>query len=336
MAGIPEIRPGEAYALIAVPAGGVSADLPNFVELRSGLWVCKSLPVELPGHWQTWLGSIATRDVREAGLFLLAVETFSIDSTAAEARCYDEVKHLYWGLYLSGRFSTGGPSHRVSGRAGGEGDWVQTHQALDPLIEMPGFETEWLTTTRLKRAVALGTALRLLSTRNQPDKFHRFRRASLAFTSAGRTRDAADRIHEFVRVVEGFIRPDPGATERQFKSRTELFVGPSHHALMGELFAIRSAVEHLHGAFAAITGDTDRERAFHVLKRAAQAEALARHCITEFLDRPALWPHFADDDALSHFWKLARAEQVALWGPPLLIDRVESLFEPDLVPPDAL
>ena len=45
---------------------------------------------------------------------------------------------------------------------------------------------------------------------------------------------------------DGLILPDTGKTKQQFKSRTELFIGPSHHELMGDIYDVRSAVEHLH------------------------------------------------------------------------------------------
>jgi hypothetical protein len=37
------------------------------------------------------------------------------------------------------------------------------------------------------------------------------------------------------------ILPAAGKTKRQFKSRAELFIGPGHHDLMGELYDVRSA-----------------------------------------------------------------------------------------------
>jgi hypothetical protein len=40
--------------------------------------------------------------------------------------------------------------------------------------------------------------------------------------------------------------PDAGKTQQQFKVRTELFIGPRHHDMMGEMYDVRSAVENLH------------------------------------------------------------------------------------------
>jgi hypothetical protein len=48
-------------------------------------------------------------------------------------------------------------------------------------------------------------------------------------------------LHQYCRCIEGLILPDPGNTKKQFRSRTELFIGPKHHVLMGELDAFASS-----------------------------------------------------------------------------------------------
>ena len=41
-----------------------------------------------------------------------------------------------------------------------------------------------------------------------------------------RLQDTLDRLHQYCRCIDGLILPDAGETKRQFKSRTELFIGP--------------------------------------------------------------------------------------------------------------
>ena len=55
-----------------------------------------------------------------------------------------------------------------------------------------------------------------------------------------------DRLHQYCRCIDGLIVSKQGEAKSQFKSRTELFIGPRHHTLMGETYAVRSDVEHLH------------------------------------------------------------------------------------------
>jgi hypothetical protein len=128
-------------------------------------------------------------------------------------------------------------------------------------------------------------------------------------------------------VSRGFIVPDPGATARQFKSRTELFVGASYHADIGEIYEIRSAVEHLHSPFTPIQRPTERERRLVGLQRAVQTEELARYCIRTFLLNSALWPHFDNAAATLAFWKLSAADRQNLWGPILDFGAVKRSFD---------
>jgi len=50
------------------------------------------------------------------------------------------------------------------------------------------------------------------------------------------TADILERVHQYSRCIDGLILPKIGQTRRQFKSKTELFIGPYHHDLMGEIY----------------------------------------------------------------------------------------------------
>ena len=54
-----------------------------------------------------------------------------------------------------------------------------------------------------------------------------------------------DRIHQYCRCIDGPILPAIERTKRLFKNRTQLFIGSTHHDLMGGLYDIRSNVDHL-------------------------------------------------------------------------------------------
>ena len=52
----------------------------------------------------------------------------------------------------------------------------------------------------------------------------------------GTTAEIVDRLHQYSRCIDELILPDAGKTKQQFRSRTELFIGPFHHDLMGEIY----------------------------------------------------------------------------------------------------
>lgn len=108
------------------------------------------------------------------------------------------------------------------------------------------------------------------------------------------------------------ILPRTGEAKRQFKSRTELFIGPRHHDLIGEIYEVRSAVEHLHENRYLET--FDRETRIDLLKKEAIAEHMARTALARIVGDSNLWPHFANTSALGQFWALGEPERRQIWG----------------------
>jgi hypothetical protein len=124
--------------------------------------------------------------------------------------------------------------------------------------------------------------------------------------------DILGRLHQYSRCIDGLILPNAGETKRQFKSRTELFIGPCHHELMGEIYDVRSAVEHLHEN--RYLESFDRETRLDLLKKEATAEHIARNAIARIVGDSNLWHHFANTSALGKFWALdlgVRGDQAA-------------------------
>ena len=114
-----------------------------------------------------------------------------------------------------------------------------------------------------------------------------------------------------------------------FKSRTELFIGPRHHDLMGEIYDVRSAVEHLHEN--RYLEGFDRAVRLDLLKKEAIAEHIARTALARAIGQPALWAHFANTSGLAAFWASPEAERRRIWGDP--IDAMAALkdFDPKYI-----
>jgi hypothetical protein len=68
-------------------------------------------------------------------------------------------------------------------------------------------------------------------------------RALSVYVKARSETQLLDRLHQYRRCIDGLILSELGSGTKQFKSRTELFIGPRHHDLMGELYDLRSDVE---------------------------------------------------------------------------------------------
>lgn len=158
----------------------------------------------------------------------------------------------------------------------------------------------------------------------------RFFRTLSLYVEARTISEILERLHQYCRCIEGLILPSTGDTKRQFKSRTELFIGPRHHDLMGQIYDVRSAVEHLHENRYLET--FDREIRLDLLKKEAIAEHIARNALARIVGNNNLWPHFANTSALGQFWALDQADRRRIWGDP--IDPMSAIadFDPKYIP----
>jgi hypothetical protein len=162
-----------------------------------------------------------------------------------------------------------------------------------------------------------------------PSRYWRFFRVLHLYQHTRTTRDILDRIHQYSRCIEGLILPSVGETKRQFKGRTELFIGPRHHDLMGEIYDVRSAVEHLHeNRYLEVFS---REVRLDLIKKEAIVEHIARNSISRIIESPALWPHFANTKSLGDFWCLPDIERRKLWGRSIDPTKALADYNPDYI-----
>jgi hypothetical protein len=132
------------------------------------------------------------------------------------------------------------------------------------------------------------------------------------YLEARAIRDNMDRLHQYCRCIDGLIVSNQGEAKKQFKSRTELFIGPRHHTLMGDTYAVRSDVEHLHEnkhleLF-------DRSARLELVKKLEMMEYIVRSALVRIMLEPKLWQYFANTPALQAFWALDDQQRGGLWG----------------------
>lgn len=223
------------------------------------------------------------------------------------------VHRLYFGLLIAAPYLGHTEATRMTGV--NQAGMVNVRQVsyYDAVPGPPGCRGAGLDDAMLRGAYAAAEGIAALEAGGGHERtwrvIHAFHEGllSLAF---------GDRIHQFVRCVEGFVLPETGATRRQFINRSQLFLGPGHEQLLGELFDIRSKVEHLHGPYAAFAAPDRRAADLMLAEWNFKAESIARACLQRLFTTRALWPHFVDDAALSRFWTLTPAVRSGFWGQP--------------------
>ena len=127
-----------------------------------------------------------------------------------------------------------------------------------------------------------------------------------------------ERLHQCARAIEALLLPSIGATRRQFVHRCQTFTqsNAEHVAILGELFDMRSAVEHLHDSDAPLTPQypDDQQRLSIAERRTRQVEALATSIYLRLVDESTILDHFASDMSINAFWQRPDHERRTVWG----------------------
>ena len=319
------IEDGEKYALV-----GLDVNIDGHLrseKITPNLWVLADTTFDFPPHWQEWLGSIRAEEVEGCNLFLLS-KLASLTPEVLDAenpKLLRHVQNFYVGLLLASTFA---PAHKpimlTGSRRDGEIDVRQQHNFDSPVPclfrRYPPVVPE-----DIRLAAQLGQKLDALATTPLPGSHLRLFRTLHIYTKARTNGEILDRLHQYCRCIEGLILPSAGKTRRQFKSRTELFIGPRHHDIMGELYDIRSAVEHLHEN--RYLESFDRAIRLDLVKKEAIVEHVARTAIARIVGDDTLLSHFANTSTLAKFWGLTAADRQRIWGDP--IDPLDAIADFD-------
>jgi len=315
------IADGEKYAIIAVSRLPLDAfNLPDAEELTSGLWFAQRIPFSLEQHWRDWIGTVRSDQIRGAQLILVAKAASTAPDVLDEEnqRLLALVGRLYQGLLLAGSVWVEGDVVQITGsNCGGTISVRQINNVTAPANTHYGHAS-------LIDIEGLRLAAQLVPVLNgfPAGKYLRLCRVLNAFFSGIQEPDLRERLHQFTRCIEGLIFADAGQTTRQFKSRTELFVGPRQHDLMGALYVNRSAAEHMNDPV--LTARDEAQRRAEYLELVVIAESIARGCLNRILLNLTLLPRFEDEAAAASFWSLSETERRSLWGDSMDIDRMRA------------
>lgn len=309
------VSDGDEYALVGLEVELDGAPPPE--QVAPDLWVLTATIFNVPPEWQEWLGSIRTDEVAGSNLFLaskIASVTLSVldgENQTLQRR----VQLFYIGLLLSAMFS---PSHKPIMLTGARQDGViGMWQQWDLEVPAPQVFRRYpsINADDILSAAQIGQTLATMDPKTVPGGLWRLFRTLKLYVDTRTIEEPLNRIHQYCRCIDGLILPAIGKTMRQFKSRTELFTGPAYHELMGELYNIRSDVEHLHEYRYLET--FDRNVRLDLAKKEAVIEYIARKALARIIRQEELWPHFGNTAALEKFWALSPNEQRRNWGEPI-------------------
>ena len=222
----------------------------------------------------------------------------------------------------------GGTAHRpvvLSGSCRDGEVGLRQQQDLDPPVPNDFRPYPDVTVEQLRLAATTAAQMEQIVATRQGSNRWRFNRVLALYAQTRTEQEILERIHQCTRCMDGFVTTAPGQGKREFKSRTELFIGPHHHDMMGEIYDVRSSVEHLH-----------EDRYLDPLTRATQIDLTKKEAVMEHVVRTTLarivlndhlWSHFTSKGTLAAFWARPAAERRDIWGEP--IDPLEAVGEFD-------
>lgn len=319
------IPPGHKYATISLNTG-MSA-LRDAVDLAPGLTVARSAPAVIPDHWTRSLGSFALASLAEADVHITAVAPAKASEVLDEEneRLRSRVEHVYAGLLIGtpgvrvlyGRSLTG--AHRPND----EIDLRSTYQLLN-VNDVLGTSREMvLEAKHFRQAHHLGERLRQqrrAENRDGHGDFGRIKRCISALYSCVESNRLDHRLHQAVRVIEGIMgagHEDFGKAHVPRLREHVLSDAPEALELPTTLYKLRSKIEHLWGATAAVVAadlapaGAVREAFVRFSQATHAAEFLAHALLGHVVQDEALWPCFSDDAKIPGFWK---QDAHALWS----------------------
>ena len=301
------------YALIGL---AVKLEDTSSGQIAPDLWAFTENEFEIPSNWQEWLGRFRVDDIGRSNLFLLCkIEkpqgAFDRSFKLAQRR----VMNFYSGLLLSSMFSPAEQPFLFAGE-GTNGEvlinrWEEIRRPVEchpsPYPEIPR--------RSIKQAADIAQNLNEIWTGEPPTRdILRLARVATIYSNARCMDDPLDRIHQYVRCLEGFIVPKIGNTKQDFKKRTGQFIGERHAQRMGEIYNIRSKVEHLKEVqFLEVS---KLEIKPEVLGKEVFIEQAARETLEHIISRKGLWKHFGNEEALECFWCLPDEERKDIWDQP--------------------
>lgn len=316
------------YALIVTGNPGFAPSRKGGIELPPNYVVSNHPPFDIPKSWIDTLGEIQLERIRSSRLFIAAVQPSEHPHVLDdESEILRAAAHR---LYFSALILVGAVQHAPGFccTGGVQNGRVEIRQSSTyPMVHRTlGAPHGLLTVGLAKRAARMSAVIARIGR----DEFSRTWRVTHALYQGLRENQLGERLHQFVRCVEGFIKPKQGQTRQQFKQRTRLFLGPGQGELAGILFDIRSAVEHLHGPLGAVPFKREAEKHEYLARYTWVAELTARHCLIRLLETPDLMAHFQTDEALDRFWtELTDTDRRALWGDPIDLKAASAAWRKD-------
>lgn len=281
-------------------------------QLSDGTSVYTEFSIDLESEWNKLLGTLRIKSLKESNLiFVCTLESKTAGVLDHEQQeLFIHLHQLFHVLQVSGVLHYE-DAYLLMGSFYENRLRVQQVSHLDSFYATPGSKPVPVTLERLEEACQ---ARRVLSEIWSTDDFRRLKYGLIALFQGLRGEAVLNRVHQFVRSLDGLVVTGKGSGMLDFRSRCQTFIKASTDLaeILEDAYNIRSAVEHLN-----IEQFLDGERKEKVTQRTRQMEQLASFAYSRILTDSDLRKHFINKGAQLEFWGLDDDEREELWGEQL-------------------
>lgn len=308
---------GHKFACAALIVRSVNLP-PSGIEVGNGIVVLPTCPIPVEGFWEKWTGTAGVKPLREGNVFILATSPSKVPSVLDQELA--DLDQLVAGFRRALGLEGSNAIHDGVVALGGhdvQGIEVRQLIPLDPIVR-PAYVLDSEIDESMLRSAAQ-TLSGLMSVYRYKEHV-RIRRGFQAIGFGFKSQGGGERLHQFVRGVEAFLKPEQGRGKRHFSARGQVLAGPSAGPTLGELYDLRSQAEHLNDLKVQLVRPDMPDPEVLALFRSYQAERLAQSAYRRFFQSAELQAHFRTDADITAFWNLDREEQVRLWGEHIDLD----------------
>ncbi len=283
---------------------------------------------KLQDDWAKWLGTIRVEQLSECNLAIEAVlpsETPSVlDHESQEVARI--ANHAFFGLLLAKCFVAFSPPQMLIGYRTSDDSQIRQAKTLMCPVDEPAELASGLEPCHLIHASDL--AEELLG--QAPNRLWRLDRSLGLYHQARCEQDGLERLHHYVRTLEGITKPPhQGGTGANFARRMKELASTEDDALFKRIYDRRGAVEHLREH--EILSDRTRDCRIGLRRDEHLVEYLARSILARIVSRDDLRRQFGTADAVDAFWGFPPEQRRSIWGKPIVAERGLDGFCPDML-----
>jgi hypothetical protein len=307
-------------------AAGIQEDIRNII-VMDGISVGPASDIDLPTHWTDRIGSLRMGRLQECGL-AIDVKRQLAESEAIQGEVeivQQRAKLAFLGVLLAANFVTRWPPILFWGSYKEHGKDVHGMSSLPHPTHQPAAQLSTLGQKDLASAACLGRRLIQGVTNGK----WRLNRMLNLYQRARCEPDELERIHQYVRTLDGAIKLPRGKGAKEFACRMTDLAGDQCQKLFGELYQRRNAIAHLRED--ELLASKDRKTRIRLLQDEHVCEFLSRATLARIVNDDTLCNHFGTAAAVDRFWDPAchsSSERRDIWGPPIDPCRALDGFNP--------